>query len=232
VVVAHLTGDQKLIKMFYDSFGLSKTEKKPYDIHKMTIATMLGKDVSEVTPEQRTAGKTIRHATSYSAGPQVLANRLGIKMGEAKQLMELYHRANPNLRMWYQQIQEELKRSRTLTNLLGRKHRFLDRWGDSLFRSAYSYIPQSTVGDLLNTALLRIYNDMPKLHFDLNILLQLHDAVYVMVEEFNVLETIKYLRDCMLIPLKCSNQEFMIDVDFKSGDSWAEGEDIEINWRT
>jgi uracil-DNA glycosylase family 4 len=231
VVVAHLTGDQKLIKMFYDSFGLSKTEKKPYDIHKMTIAIMLGKDISEVTPEQRTAGKTIRHATSYSAGPQVLANRLGIKMGEAKQLMELYHRANPNLRMWYQQIQEELKRSRTLTNLFGRKHRFLDRWGDSLFRSAYSYIPQSTVGDLLNTALLRIYNEIHSLHFDLRILLQLHDAVYVMTEEANVLETIKYLRKCMLIPLKCNNQEFMIDIDFKSGDSWAEGEDIEINWR-
>ena len=232
VVVAHLTGDQKLTKMFYDSFGLSKTEKKPYDIHKMTIAIMLGCDISEVTPEQRTAGKTIRHATSYSAGPQVLANRLGIKLSAAKQLMELYHRANPNLRMWYQQIQEELKRSRTLVNLFGRKHRFLDRWGDSLFRSAYSYIPQSTVGDLLNTALLRIYNEIHSLHFDLKILLQLHDAVYVMTEEANVLETIKYLRKCMLIPLKCNNQEFMIDIDFKSGDSWAEGEDIEINWRT
>ena len=231
VVVAHLTGDQKLIKMFYDSFGLSKTEKKIYDIHKMTIANMLGIETAQVTPEQRTAGKTIRHATSYSAGPLVLANRLGIKMSEAKQLMELYHKANPNLRMWYQQIQEELKRSRTLVNLLGRKHRFLDRWGDSLFRSAYSYIPQSTVGDLLNLALLRIYYGQKDLHFDMSILLQLHDAVYVMVQEENVLELIKYMRSCMLIPLKCNNLEFMIDVDFKSGDSWGESEDIEINWR-
>jgi uracil-DNA glycosylase family 4 len=231
VVVAHLTGDQKLVKMFYDSFGLSKSEKKLYDIHKMTIATMLGIDVSEVTSEQRTVGKTIRHSTNYSAGPQVLANRLGIKMGEAKQLMELYHKANPNLRMWYQQIQEELKRSRTLTNLFGRKHRFLDRWGDSLFRSAYSYIPQSTIGDLLNKALLRIYDALPMLSFDLQILLQLHDAVYTMVKEENVLETIKFLRKCMLIPLEYSNQNFMIDIDFKSGDSWGEQEDIEINWR-
>lgn len=231
VVVAHLTGDQKLIKMFYDSFGLSKTEKKPYDIHKMTIALMLGCDIGQVTPAQRTAGKTIRHATSYSAGPQVLANRLGIKLKQAKELMELYHKANPNLRTWYQHIQEELKRTRTLTNLFGRKHRFLDRWGDSLFRSAYSYIPQSTVGDLLNTALLRIYNNLPSLPFDTRILLQLHDAVYITVEEQNVMQAVKYLRKCMLILLKCNNQEFMIDIDFKSGDSWAEGEDMEINWR-
>ena len=231
VVVAHLTGDQKLIKMFYDSFGLSKTEKKVYDIHKMTIANMLGIDVSQVTAEQRTAGKTIRHATSYSAGPLVLANRLGIKMGDAKKLMELYHKANPNLRMWYQQIQEELKRSRTLTNLLGRKHRFLDRWGDSLFRSAYSYIPQSTVGDLLNLALLKIYHGQKDLPFEISILLQLHDAVYVMTREENVMDLIKYLRSNMLIPLKCNNLEFMIDVDFKVGDSWGESEDVEINWR-
>ncbi len=231
VVVAHLTGDQKLIKMFYDSFGLSKTEKKVYDIHKMTIANMLGIDVSQVTAEQRTAGKTIRHATSYSAGPLVLANRLGIKMGDAKKLMELYHKANPNLRMWYQQIQEELKRSRTLVNLLGRKHRFLDRWGDSLFRSAYSYIPQSTVGDLLNLALLKIYHGQKDLPFEISILLQLHDAVYVMTREENVMDLIKYLRSNMLIPLKCNNLEFMIDVDFKVGDSWGESEDVEINWR-
>ncbi len=231
VVVAHLTGDQKLMKMFVDSFGLSKDEKKSYDIHKMTIALMLGCDPSEVTPEQRTAGKTIRHAASYSAGPQVLANRLGIKMKQAKELMELYHKANPHLKMWYQQIQEELKRSRTLTNLFGRKHRFLDRWGDSLFRSAYSYIPQSTVGDLLNTALLKIYYNIPKLDYTLNILLQLHDAVYITVEEQNVMEAIKCLRKNMLITLQHNNIEFQIDMDFKVGDSWAEGEDLNINWR-
>lgn len=231
VVMAHLTGDQKLVKMFRDSFGLSRTEKKSYDVHKLTFAQMAGIDISQVTPEQRTAGKTVRHATNYSAGPQVLANRLGIKLGDAKQLIELYHRANPQLRIWYSQVQQELKRSRVLTNLLGRKHKFLDRWGDSLFRSAYSYIPQSTVGDLLNTALLRLYNKLPSLSFDITILLQLHDAIYTMVEEQYVMDTVKIMRECMLIPLYYANEEFMIDVDFKVGDSWAEGEELEINWR-
>jgi len=197
----------------------------------MTIAQMLGIEVKQVTKEQRTAGKTIRHAMSYSSGPQVLANRLGISLKEAKQLMELYHRANPHLRMWYQQIQEELKRTRVLTNLLGRKHRFLDRWGDSLFRSAYSFIPQSTVGDLLNKALLRLYNKLPQISFEVVILLQLHDALYTMVEEAHVDETIKIMRECMMIPLTYNNEEFYIDCDFKVGDSWAEGKELEIRWR-
>ena len=232
VVVAYLTGDQKLKKMFRDSFGLSKTEKSLYDIHKMTIAQMLGIDIENVTKEQRVAGKTIRHAANYSAGPQVLANRLGLKLGEAKQLIELYHRANPHLRIWYQQIQEELKRTRVLTNLLGRKHRFLDRWSDSLFRSAYSFIPQSTVGDLLNQALLSLYNKLPQIPYEVVILLQLHDALYTMVEESQVDETIVLMRECMMIQVTCGNEEFYIDCDFKVGDSWAEGKDVELNWRT
>jgi uracil-DNA glycosylase family 4 len=231
VVVAYLTGDYKLIKMFKDSFGLSKTERSRYDVHKITYAQMAGIDVDQVSKEQRTAGKTVRHATSYSAGPQVLANRLGIKLSEAKILMDMYHKANPSLRMWYTSIQQELKKNRVLTNLFGRKHRFLDRWGDSLFRSSYSYKPQSTVGDLLNTALLRIYNSILELPFETIILLQLHDAVYVMVKEENVMDTIKFLRKQMLIPLECNNEEFTIDVDFGVGESWGEKEEVEINWR-
>ncbi len=233
VVVAYLTGDHKLKKMFKDSFGLANSEKKKlgYDIHKITFAQMSGIDVSQVTKEQRQAGKTVRHATSYSAGPQVLANRLAIKLGEAKLLIEMYHRANPALRMWYNQIQEELKRSRVLINLFQRKHRFLDRWGDALFRSAYSFIPQSTVGDLLNKAILKVYNRMTTLPFELIILLQLHDAMYTMVEEANVDVTVKFMRNCMLIPLTYNYEKFTIDMDFKVGDSWAEGEELDISWR-
>jgi DNA polymerase I-like protein with 3'-5' exonuclease and polymerase domains len=133
--------------------------------------------------------------------------------------------------MWYSAIQQELKRSRVLSNLHGRKHRFLDRWGDSLFRSAYSYIPQSTVGDLLNKALKRLYDSLLELPYDMTILLQLHDALYVEVEEKNVDAAVKHLRKMMLISMKYGNEEFTIDIDFKCKTSWAEGEELEINWR-
>jgi DNA polymerase I len=231
VVVAYLTGDQKLKKMFKDSFGLSKTEKSKYDIHKKTIADMLQIPLEQVTSELRSIGKTIRHATNYSAGPLVLANRLGVPLAMAKGYIELFHRSNPELRMWHSRIQQEVKQTRVLTNLLGRKHKFLDRWGDELFRSMYSYIPQSTVGDLLNVALERVYAGLKNLPFEMVVLLQLHDALYSMVEEQNIMETVKYLRKCMLIPLQYCNEEFTIDVDFAVGDSWAKGEELEINWR-
>ena len=112
-----------------------------------------------------------------------------------------------------------------LTNLLGRKHRFLDRWGDNLFRSAYAFVPQSTIGDLLNEALVKFYWTYGK---DRTLLLQLHDAMYVVspLGEQNRQETIGMLRESMLRPLTYAGEEFTIDVDFAAGPSWGELEEL------
>jgi DNA polymerase-1 len=217
--------------MFKDSFGLSKTERKPFDIHAMKASELYGVPIENVTSAQRAVGKTVRHSRNYAAGPTVLANRLGISIAQAKQLIELDKAADPLLEKWHVAVDEEIKRPRVLTNLFGRKHRFLDRWGDSLFRSAYSYIPQSTIGDLLNKALLSVYNAHTKLPFELSILLQLHDAMYVTCKEEYIQDALNFLRSNMLIPLQYGSSTFIIDVEFKLKSSWAEGEDVEFNWR-
>lgn len=162
--------------------------------------------------------------TGNSAGPGVLSAKLGISLKEAKRLMEIYHYTCPQLKMWHQRIQDELRKTRTLTNLLGRRHRFLERWGDQLFRSAYSYKPQSTVGDLLNESLCRIYYKWGE---EIDLFLQLHDAVYTITEKSKSDYTMEKMRECMIRPLTSSTgEEFYIDVDFSIGPSWGEMEDI------
>jgi len=226
VVVAYLIGDMRLIKLFSDSFGKSKKEceEQGWDVHKVTGSMMFGVPVERVTKEQRKIGKMIRHATNYSAGPGVLANGLGVKVAEAKQLLEQYHNACPMLRLWHKKIQKQLEYNRTLVNLLGRKHVFMERWGDNLFRSAYSFMPQSTVGDLLNTALIRLYQQHGNW---MTIYLQLHDAIYVVVRNSEVGKAIGAMRETMLIPLQHEGHEFTIDVDFSIGKSWGEMEEVE-----
>lgn len=231
VIVARLTGNFQMQKMFTDAFGLPDSLCKPYDIHILKATELYGCLPEEVTKEQRTVGKTIRHARNYSAGPTVLANRLQIPLAAAKKLITMDKKLDPSLDGWHLSIQEELKTTRTLTNLLGRSHRFLDRWGDTMFRSGYSFIPQSTVGDLLNVSLVKLYNQLPTTPWEVEILLQLHDAIYVHVEKKNVPRTIKLLRDNMLHPLKYRGEEFTIDLDFKVKSSWKEGEAIEVDWR-
>lgn len=243
VVVAYLIKDEKLKNLFKASFGLSDEvcKKRNLDVHKITAASMAGYAVNfketedglvvefsnEVSGDMRKVGKTIRHAKNYSAGPGVLANKLGISMSEAKQLMATYDAANPELYVWQRSVQRELAETRILTNLFGRPHKFLDRWGDDLFRSSYSFIPQSTVGDLLNKALIVLYKEFAE---EVGIMLQLHDAIYIAVDDNEkAIERGKWiLRHCMIDrvqPLVANGEEFYIDIDFKTGHYWGDLKD-------
>jgi DNA polymerase-1 len=232
VITAYLSNDYKLKKMFKDSFGATKKEREEnnWDVHKLKATEMFRIPIEDITPKQRKVGKIIRHARNYAAGPGVLAHMLNIKLGEAKKLIKIDKETCPQLELWHTRIQNELRKTRTLTNLLGRKHRFLDRWpkpgeDGSLFRSAYSFIPQSTVGDLLNQSLVRLYNAHGGW---INIVIQLHDAIYCIVDEDKIEEAAKAMRECMLYPLYSNEEELIIDVDFEIGDNWGEMKGIEL----
>jgi len=229
VIVAYLSHDHKRTKMFKDSFGASKKKREimNWDSHKMKASTMFRIAVEDVTKAQRRIGKTLRHARNYDAGPGVLASKLNISMKEAKELIRVDKETDPHLELWHMRIQNELRQTRTLTNLLGRKHRFLGRWpapgqDAELFRSAYAYKPQSTVGDLLLKALVKLYEEYG---YEIDMVHQLYDSIYTIVAEDLVDETVKTMRECMLYPLHIDGEEFMIDIDFSVGDNWGELED-------
>jgi DNA polymerase I-like protein with 3'-5' exonuclease and polymerase domains len=233
VVVSYESMDTVMIDMFERSFGMTKKEKKENkcDIHTLTASRNFEIPYEEVTKELRSIGKMLRHATNYSAGPKVLSLALDVPMNKAKELLQLHHKKNPQLGMWHRLVQEECKRNgQSLTNLLGRQHKFLSRWGDQLFRSMYSYIPQSTVADLLNKALVEFYKVYGNLY---TIYLQLHDAIYVLCpdDRESIKTCVTAMRECMIDrvqPLKTSRgKEFYIDVDFSIGYSWGEMNEVE-----
>jgi len=226
VVVAYEIGDSRTIALFKESFGLSRKEKKSknYDVHKLSASVMFGLPIEEITPEMRTIGKVIKHATNYDAGPGVLAHKLQTTMKNAKELLQKSYTATPQLKLWHKRIEQELQKSRYLINLLGRKHQFAGMWNDSLLRSAYAYIPQSTVGDLLNKSLVEFYRKYGERR---DIILQLHDAIYILSPLGERKESISMLKECMLHELTSSyGDKYIIDVDFSAGLSWGELEEL------
>jgi uracil-DNA glycosylase family 4 len=229
VVVAYLCLDTVLIKLFVDSFGMSGSERSiKHDVHKYTAAFMYDILMEEVSKVQRRIGKIIRHSNNYDAGPGVLANKLDISIAEAKPLRKLYFQKNHLLPIWHKRIQSQLRQNRTMVNLFGRKHKFLDRWGDSLFRSAYAYIPQSSVGELLSIAFREIYDALGS---DIRIALQLHDAIYSLVHYSEVMDVMKAKREIMIKEIPVGRETMKIDVNFEVGDNWGEMEEQDISWR-
>lgn len=230
VAVAYFCKDRTLMTMFQESFSMSPNErKKEHDVHKYTAAMMFDIDMNLIEPDKRQVGKTLRHACNYSAGPAVIANELGIGITDAKSLLSIYFERNPFLKMWHKRIEAELRATRILTNPFGRIRRFTDRWGDSMLRSAYSYQPQSTIGDMMGKALPNFYFEYGN---EWDIKLQLHDCMYVIVPEKDIDEVIKCMRKCMVFPVEIDREIMYVDVDFKVGPSWGEMEEQDIDWKS
>ena len=228
VAVAYFSQDRVLMKLFKDSFGMAPSErKKGYDVHRYTASTMFNIPIEDINGEQRRVGKTLRHACNYSAGPAVIAKQLGIKMTEGRNLLNIYFDRNPFLKIWHKRIEAELRATRMLLNPFGRIRRFLDRWGDGLLRSAYSFKPQSTIGDMMGKAISDFYYDYGD---DFDIKVQLHDAFYVVVPEKDVDIVMNCMRKSLIFPVTIDRETMYVDADFAVGDSWGEMEEVDRNW--
>lgn len=216
-LVAHLIQDHKMIQAFDNNL----------DIHKLTSAIMFNTPYEEVTKDQRTVGKSIRHATNYSAGPGVLSRKLKISLKEAKELLERFMSVTPQLHIWHEKLRNELQQSRTLITPLGRSRVFMDRWGDQLFRSAYAFIPQSTIGDLLNISMVHFYQKWKSIPH-MGLAMQLHDAIYIWCKESEAAYWGQQLYNSMHRPIPLPHTDLYIGVDFKIGRDWKNMDTLKV----
>ena len=213
VAVAYITGDANMMEaiekgidvhthtaslMFGVDPGIIKYEHKliGHTTDSEGIAQLRFGDL-EVTKAMRDSGKTwprtmslrqcgkkSNHGLNYDEGPNGFAMINEIEIAEAKRIVNMYHEIYPGIRIWYESVKRELQKDRTLTNCFGRAVRFLDTWGDSLWKSAYSMLPQSTIVDSLNGGMVAIYEDRsitgPE-GYNLDVLAQVHDSVLMQI---------------------------------------------------
>lgn len=178
----------------------------------------------------RQSGKKSNHGLNYDEGYRGFAKINEIDEAEAKRIVNMYHELYPGIRLWYESVKRQLQSGRTLTNCFGRTVRFLGGWGDDLFKSAYSMLPQSTVVDSLNVGMQRIYDSKEMCGTggaNADVLAQVHDSIllqvpvsFLLVEEnFKwFIETVKFYTSP---PITYSGRTFKIASDFKFGLNWG-----------
>jgi DNA polymerase-1 len=220
------------------------------DVHKMTAALIFGKPIDEVTTKDGTCylsggrfserywGKKANHAFNYDLGYKSFALRYEIPENEGKWIHSQYHRMYPGVKENYHaMVKAQLGKNRTLTNLLGRKTLFLDKWpdrrtGEKLFREAYSCIPQGTCGDVINERGVNyIYYNQQDFK-PIELLIQVHDSVGFQIplsvpwkEHAEMLTKIK---KSLEQPLKWKNREFVIPTDLVIGLNFHKESGVEI----
>lgn len=170
----------------------------------------------------RQIGKTVEYADSYGMGPVMLQNilireEIYLDISTCKKLLEQRRRARPMVVRWQGSIRDEIRSTRILETPLGDRREFRGRLNDNLFRSAYSFKPQCTVGRILELAIQDIHEST-----DIFIpLLNVHDEVVGQCREEDLESSMKVIRSCMERPLKIHDRELIIPCSFKFGKNWG-----------
>ena len=215
-VVAYLSREDRLKAVFAEGG----------DIHRRNASIIFHKPVDIISENERQLAKTLVHAANYGIGVRKFATTISSTEDRARQLLNLYHANYPRIRMWHMEVEEQLRKSRVLETPLGRKRMFFGRWGNDLTREAIAYVPQSTVGDVLNMGIIRCKDAMPQ---NWEMILQNHDAVLMQVPlDADPQHVSRFLKHYFEFPIEVNGEMLTIPIDIKEGLTWGDLHKLEI----
>jgi DNA polymerase-1 len=122
---------------------------------------------------ERTLAKGGGHATNYIVHASTLATALNINQSEAQSFIDNYFLRYPEIKDWHKRIWHELVTTQTISNAFGFRSVYFNRITDATLREAVAWIPQSTVGLVINEAWERLEQTVPSAE----VLLQVHDEL-------------------------------------------------------
>lgn len=169
----------------------------------------------------RFVGKTLRHAGHLGAGKRRAATtvntdarkfKVDITITEeiADRALTIFHAKQPKIRGVFQNgVIECLKKGRILIAPLpygidaefGGRRTFYERWGEELFRQAFSYLPQRAVTDNTKAAALRIKYRIPKIR----IVLEAHDGLVFCMRKSKLQKWVPIIQHEMQRPIQFGN---------------------------
>ena len=254
VIVAYLTGDANMLRVVQN--GLDPhiyTAKLIFGLEDDTIkkdAKLVGHESDrneilrlrqEIFPPEliekmptmmscRQVGKHANHGLNYDEGYVTFALLWELEQSFSKWVVEKYHTVYPGIRLWYKAVQNQLAKDRTLVNCFGRRLRFLDQWGNDLFKAAYSALPQSTQVDGLNIGLCSIYEDpyiCARDAINADLLAQVHDSILlqfpasVLQVEQDFRKVMAHVYELVSPEMEYHGRKFKIPTDMKVGLNWG-----------
>jgi len=160
------------------------------DVHAKTASLLYGMPITEVSrasgsanipnssKSQRDMGKMFNHSGNYGVGYKTLALKTDTPEGTIRPLLMRYHQIYPEVEQRFQAgIKAQLQENRIVTNLLGRKRKFMDRWGDTMFNEAFAQPAQSTIADIINRRGLAFMHHTPSISSYTYLTNQVHDSI-------------------------------------------------------
>jgi DNA polymerase-1 len=206
--IAHYTQDENMLAAY----------KLGADLHKKTIADMLGKAVEEVTDNERFIAKSINFGLAYGMGATALSKRLGVSYEEAQSLMNKYFGVYSQVKSYIHQHQMEVQKRGYVVNMFSRRRRMVN--GD--YHKAFNALIQSTATDICKIQMVRLASALPE---SVKMVLQVHDEILFEVpkeEAFAVLGQIVEIMETKVTGLDGNQFSVPIKVEAKIAENWAD----------
>lgn len=169
--------------------------------------------------------KRNQHGSNYYMTPYGLAFNNKMPVREAEETMARYFGHFGHISAWHNDCERRLRETKTMENPLGRERQFFEReWEKDTLRQYIASGPQSMVADLLNTALILIWEECDP--YTLQLLQQGHDAVLTQFPLSNR-EGVDRLEELMSVPVDVTDiygtvREMTIGVEVATGTNWGE----------
>lgn len=177
---------------------------------------------------RRDLSKRGGHLTNYYGQPHSNAKQLHISVEVMKEFYRTYLGEFSGIRRWHTDVARIIQTTSTITTPLGRKRLFFGRtYEDDILRKAIAFGPQSSIGDILNLGMWRIWKHLP----EVELVAQLHDAVLIQYpdEIASSRQILARARALMTIPVNVTDTKYraptartmIIPVDVVTGWNWA-----------
>ena len=215
-LIAEMSNDEAMLDAF----------QKGQDIHRATAARVYDVPYDDVSSDQRRNAKTVNFSIIYGAGATNVSQQLGIKRGEAKELIDTYFQQYQGLKHYMEDTVIFARENGFVKTLLGRRRYLRDIDSrNGLARSIAERVAintpiQGTAADLIKVAMINIHKALKKKKLKTKMVLQVHDELVFDVPK-NELEKIKpIIEDLMKNAIP--NLKVPILVEMGIGNTWLE----------
>ena len=212
-VLAHMSGDKNLIEAY----------KEGKDIHRSTASLVFHTPFDEVTSLQRSRAKAVNFGIVYGISAFGLSEDLGISRGEAKDYIEGYYEAYPDLKKYLEGLVDEARNNGYAVTLLGRRRplpelkssNFMQRsFGE---RVAKNSPIQGTAADIIKIAMVRVHDRLKRENLESRLVLQVHDELLIETKNEELTKVSAILKEEMESAVTLS---VPLEVDVETGETW------------
>lgn len=163
--------------------------------------------------------KALCHGSNYLGTPPGLSERIGLPVHDIDRMQKWYFGMCPEIRVWQEDLKEQVNKQGWIENPFGYRFYFLDRISNRTYNQAVALIPQSSVGRVINQALVNIDANLPRVEP----LLQVHDSLTGQFPTHLAAECQRDILRESTISVQCRYELVTIPMQIKtSPKSWGE----------